>query len=96
MNLTSAQLDSIEQYAGLFLSAEEISILLDIDYDLLSEELQDEMSEVRRRYLKGKLKMKVILREKIIALAQKGSPQAEIFAQKFIEKSDLKDLWIIN
>lgn len=92
MNLTEQQIKEIEELAGLFLTADEIAILLDIDVDLFMKTIHTKKGPIYKAYFKGKTRSKKQIRENVVKLARNGSPQAEemvdgyIIAQSQFEK----------
>lgn len=76
----------IEEYAGLFLTVDEISLLLDIDPAELRRDIRHGKSERARAYNRGKLKSILEVRRQTVAFAKKGSPAAEELVQGYIVK----------
>lgn len=91
MELTSEELKLIEEYAGLFLSYEEIAALLDKELDQFITAIQNKKSEAYRAYLKGKTISKMLIRKKTIKMASNGSPQAEIMANQYMSDQELSE-----
>ncbi len=89
--LSETQLQEIEDYAYNLMSWREIAFLLEIPvmgfYSLFSK--QD--GPVYTAYQRGKVKRKHELRKSILALADKGSPQAELLSVKFLEEQHLAE-----
>ena len=69
LNLSEDQLDLVEEYSGQFLNYRQIAVLLDVPFDAILAEFDQEASEVSRRYLLGKTKSELALRKKVISLA---------------------------
>ncbi|MDA3943698.1 MAG: hypothetical protein PF694_09195 [Bacteroidetes bacterium] len=76
----------IEEYAGLFLTIDEIALLLSIDQAELRREIRHGKSERARAYLRGKLKTVVEIRKQTVMFAKKGSPAAESLVNGYIIK----------
>jgi IS30 family transposase len=86
MNLTDEQLTQIEEYASLFCSIEEISLLIDVDEATLRREIRNRSSQASRFYHRGKLSTQVRLRKQMKLFAEKGSPQAEQNMKQLYER----------
>lgn len=78
-------LELIEEYAGLFLTIDEISLLLDLDPILFRREISAGQSAHAKAYLKGKLHSMLEMRRQTVMFAKKGSPQAEAFVKEYID-----------
>ena len=89
MNLSDEQLKDIEELAGLFLTADEIAILIDLDIDLFIAEISNKKSRAFAAYFLGKTRSKKKIRENVIKMARNGSPQAEELADAYIESQKL-------
>ncbi len=76
----------IEEYAGLFLTIEEIAVLIDADPTELRRDIRGGKSERSRAYNKGKLNSILEVRRQTVAFAKKGSPAAEDLVQGYIIK----------
>ena len=81
-------LQQIEEYASLFFTIREISLLLDLDPDLLRREIRHSRSDIALAYQRGKLKNLVAIRKMTVEFAKKGSPQAEMLVKKYVEKME--------
>lgn len=84
MNLTKDQLQEVYENAGLFLSPEEIAILLDVDVIAFQSEIKSKQGEVYLHYMKGKTESKREGRINVIKMRNHGSPQAQELAEKYI------------
>lgn len=84
LELSTDQLAQVREYAGLFLSYEEIALLIDVNYDEFVRAVRNRKSDVYRAYLLGRTESKVDIRRNVINLAKKGSPQAEELAEKYM------------
>ncbi len=89
MTLTDEQLASIEELAGLFLTADEIAILLDIDIDLFIKLINDKKSLAFKHYFRGKTESKKNIRANIVKMAKHGSPQAEELVDNYITAQNI-------
>jgi hypothetical protein len=76
----------IEEYAGLFMTIEEIAVLIDVDQAELRRDIRGGKSERSRAYNKGKLNSVLEVRRQTVAFAKKGSPAAEELVQRYINK----------
>jgi predicted DNA-binding protein YlxM (UPF0122 family) len=92
MNLTPEQLKMIEEYAGLFLSWRDIAVLLDLNPDDFYQEWRKKSSEIFKSYQKGQILRKCSLRRPVIKMAEHGSPQAEMLADKFFSEQLISEL----
>jgi hypothetical protein len=69
------------------MAPEEIAILLNIDVDKFKYLTNSKYSDVAyKSFHKGRLQTKLILRKMVIKLAEKGSPQAELLADKYLRE----------
>lgn len=75
--ITQKQLEQVTEYASLFFTIEEISLLTLIDQEELRREISFGRGELNKAYWDGKLKTQVEMRKKVKEWAEKGSPQAE-------------------
>ena len=91
MILTDKQLQLIEEYSGLFLNPEEIAVLLDIDRIEFCYEIAQKISPAYDKYLIGRTNKKKEIRENVIKLATKGSPQAQELAEKYIKEQHTEE-----
>lgn len=78
-------LDEIEGFAYKYLTAEEISIILDIEV----YELNDKAHAYGRAFLKGKLMRKAAFNLAVITLSDQLSSPAQAIELKIAEKNDL-------
>lgn len=74
---TQTQLEQVREYASLFFTLEEISLLTMIDQEELRREVHFGHSELRKAYWQGKMQGQVALRKQVKEWAKKGSPAAE-------------------
>lgn len=81
-------LQQIEEYASLFFTVQEISILLGLDPEMLRREVRHGQSGIALAYQKGKLKNLVAIRKMTVEFAKKGSPQAEMLVKEYVEKME--------
>ena len=71
------KLKLIEEYASLFLTVDQIAILLDVSAEELRREIRIGTSPEAKAYRRGQLETTVELRRQTKMFAEKGSPQAE-------------------
>ena len=77
-------IDQIEEYASLFLTIDEIALLLDLDANALRREILHGGSPIAKAYQKGKLMTIVEVRRQTVFFAKKGSPQAADLIKDYI------------
>ncbi len=75
--ITQTQLNLVKEYASLFFSLEEISMLAAIDIEELRREVNFGHSALNNAYWIGKLEGQVELRRQVKDWAKKGSSSAE-------------------
>lgn len=92
MQFRDEELKLIEEYAGLFLTWQDIAILLKRKFPEFKAALDDKNSDLFQAYSRGQVTSKLNLRRPVIKMAEHGSPQAEILAQKFIEDQLMAEL----
>lgn len=90
--ITEEMLISIEEHASLFLTIEEIALLIDVDFVEFKERILTPNDPVGNAYQRGKLKTKVELRKSVIKMALKGSPQGEMLTEEYIKKQALNEI----
>lgn len=76
----------IEEYAGLFLTIDEIAVLIDIDPAQLRREVRQGVSDRAKAYKRGKLKTILEVRRQTVEFAIKGSAAAESLVNTYIAK----------
>jgi hypothetical protein len=81
-------LEKIEEYASLFFTVDEISLMLELDATVFRREVRSAKSEMAKAYHKGKLRTMIEIRRLTVEFAKKGSPQAEAFVKDYIEKQE--------
>ncbi len=91
MNFTDDELNRIEEYAALFLTYEEIAILIDKNCVQFISSAKSKTSPAYKAYMKGKLKTKLEIRKKIIKMAMHGSPQAEMLVNQYISDQEVSE-----
>jgi len=92
MILSENQFEKLEQYAAAFFSFKEIALLLEVDIEDFIDEIENENSEVFKRYESSRLKSEFEIRNEIIKMAKMGSPAAQTEALKLIAKHKTKNL----
>ena len=92
MDLTQEELEKVKEYAGLFLKPIDIAVLLDKPEALFKALCWDPSSEIYHAYRKGQVEAKLKLRRPVIKMAEHGSPQAEILADKYINEQLMSEL----
>lgn len=92
MELSAEQLEKVTEYAGLFLKPEDIAILLDQNEALFKAECFRTSSEIYKAYRKGQAEARLKLRRPVIRMAEHGSPQAEMLADKYNTEQSLSEI----
>jgi hypothetical protein len=83
----SPDLTQITEMAASLMQPREIALLLDMSIQVFEYEVkQRPEGEIGRAFHKGRLQTKLELRKKIITMAKAGSPQAEVLADKYLQK----------
>ncbi|HSW68202.1 MAG TPA: hypothetical protein VLH16_06455 [Bacteroidales bacterium] len=91
MNLTEEQIKEIEELAGLFLEADEIAVLTNIDIDVFNQQLERKKGDIYLAYLRGKTVSKREIHQNVVKMAKHGSPQAEELANILIDKQKMAE-----
>jgi hypothetical protein len=91
MKIDEKVLAQVKEYAGLFFTVDEISILLDLDFVEFRREIRGRKTPLAKAYLKGKLESLAEIRKLTVEFAKKGSPQAEGFVKECLEKMEGKE-----
>ncbi|MDR0754186.1 MAG: hypothetical protein LBF04_02235 [Prevotellaceae bacterium] len=81
----------IEEYASLFFTIDEISMILNINPQELRREIKANKTDAAKAYYRGKLKTQIELRKQTLEFAKKGSPQAETAMTDFLKKQNLSE-----
>lgn len=90
IQLTDEQLLEVEEMAACLMTPGEIAILLGCSADIFKYTIRNKPDHpVYTAYNKGRLKTKLTLRRMVIKLAEKGSPQAEMLADKYIRDQNM-------
>ena len=76
MNFTEEQIQHIEDMAGLGYGFEMIAMYLNIDKNMIKTEFEDENSEFRQHFERGKLVSDVDIEKKLIGLSKEGNIDA--------------------
>lgn len=74
---------AIEDYASLFLTIDEIALLLDLDAETLRREIRFKKSDLAKAYWRGKLQTVIAMRRQTLTYSTKGSPTAENLMQNY-------------
>ena len=85
MNLNENQLTVIRDMASHFMPPSEIAFMIAVPADDFRSWLQDENHPAFRAYNEAKIASVLELRRKIVGMAKKGSPQAEVLVNQFIQ-----------
>jgi hypothetical protein len=93
IQLTDEQLLEVEDMSASLMTPAEIAILLGSDADQFKYTINNKPGHpVYIAYYKGRLKTKLTLRKMVIKLAEKGSPQAEMLADKYLRDQNSDNL----
>lgn len=84
MELSSEKLQQIKEHASDLLPWMDIAILIDVDPDEFKSELDNTSSQIYKKYKLGIAERKKKLRQPILKMAEHGSPQAELLADKYL------------
>lgn len=76
MDYEPNQLEKVEQLASIYMPITDIALIIEVDPSELRADIADNLTEVSRRYRKGKALAKVQLRDQEMKLAKVGSPLA--------------------
>jgi len=86
--ITQFQLSQVSEFAELFFTLEEISILTHIDIEELRREVNFGNSLLNKAYWQGKMAGQIALRKQFKDWAQKGSPAAEQQLMEWLAKQN--------
>jgi len=86
--ITQFQLSQVSEFAELFFTLEEISILTHIDIEELRREVNFGNSLLNKAYWQGKMAGQIVLRKQVKAWALKGSPGAEQQLMEWLAKQN--------
>lgn len=78
----------VEEFAGNFLTIDEICILCDLDSQQFRREVRAGRTRLAKAYLNGKVNSQLEIRRLTVEFAKKGSPQAEQLVKEYIEKME--------
>lgn len=92
LNLNEEQLQELEAFARLHFSLKSLAILLQLPFEQLQEEMQQEASVVRLAICRGRLLTEAKLRKTTFDLAENGSTPALNSALQVIQDCRLEDL----
>lgn len=86
MKISDDELTTIKEHAYDLLSWKDISYLLSKDLSEFKTEFDNHKSKLFIAYQTGRAERKKKLRQPVLKLAELGSPQAEILADKFLNE----------
>lgn len=87
MKVSEEIIIQITEMASAYMKPQEIALLLDLDTgDFEYQVISKPESQISKAYFKGRAQTKLDLRIKIFDLAKKGSPQAEVLADKYLSQ----------
>lgn len=76
MDYNAQQLETVEKLSSVFMKISDIALIIEVDEHALRADINNETSEVSRRYRRGKASSKLKILEQEMSLAQVGSPLA--------------------
>lgn len=76
MDYDAKQLETVEKLSSVFMKISDIALIIEVDEHALRADINNETSEVSRRYRRGKASSKLKILEQEMSLAQVGSPLA--------------------
>lgn len=76
MDYNAEQLERVEQLASIYMTITDIALIIEVEPEQLRADVANELSEVSRRYRRGKAISKVELHKQEMQLAKVGSPMA--------------------
>lgn len=76
MDYNAEQLETVEKLSSVFMKISDIALIIEVDEHALRADINNETSEVSRRYRRGKASSKLKILEQEMSLAQVGSPLA--------------------
>ena len=82
MDYSKEQLEKVEKLATVFMPISDIALIIEVNPEELRADIADEMTEVSRRYRRGKAITKLELHTQEMQLAKVGSPLALENARK--------------
>lgn len=88
MNLSTEQIELIREYSSVFMTWQDIAILLQVDSIELRDELSDPGTEAHKAYHLGKTISNYEISKNLVKLAKLGSPQAEILVRENINRQE--------
>lgn len=77
MDINTDELEQIEQYAAVFMTLDEIALLLRKELTAFRKEALKANSPINLAYQRGKLQSKFEINQSIAKMAKMGSPQAQ-------------------
>jgi len=89
MNLTEDQTTELTRLAALLMSPREIAILLSLPIQEFLMEIKNPHSHIYKIYQKEVLNRKANIKEKVLKLAEMGSPQAQVMANEYITDQEV-------
>lgn len=93
IQLSTEQLEIIEDMASCLMSPAEIAITVSIEPKRFKHILEyDKQSSLYLAFQKGRIKTKWEIHRMVVKLAQKGSPQAELLAEKYLKEQNSESL----
>ena len=89
IQLTAEQINIIEDMASCLMSPDEIAITIGLESKLFRHIIDyDKRSPIYLAYQKGRIRTKWEIHRMVVKLAQKGSPQAELLAEKYLKEQN--------
>lgn len=90
MTLTQEHLEAIEKHASLFMSPQEVALIVGVEYTDFQNALRDSGHDIHKSYYRGLYLSISQVRETIIGQAKSGSNPAQTQTLKFLEETLMK------
>ena len=89
---TDQEYETVKEHAMDLMTWKDIAYLMGIDVDEFKEEFFRRKSKLYVVYQTGVVERKKLLRKPVLKMAEHGSPQAEIIADKLMSEQKLSEL----
>jgi len=89
---TDEEIQQVKDHARDLLTWKDIAYLMGIDLDDFKNEFYKGKSKLHIAYQVGIVERKKALRKPVLKMAENGSPQAEIIADKLMSEQTLSEL----
>jgi len=89
-NITPEEIVIAEELSALYFTPKEISSMIQIDYEGVKDQMEEEDGIFYEAFQRGRLQSEVDLRKSILMLAKAGSSPAQTMALDLLNKSKAK------